>query len=412
MTRSRHLEPPADRTPEDRGDPTRPTVTRSFSSVARVRVIPTRAGSYDIRLQGIASAWAKAPEGREAPPALAAPTRASEFVKARSPAPDGDRPALSVVAPCYNEEASLPAFIERLVKACERAVGARYEIVLVNDGSNDRTWACIQALASTRPGVVGVNLSRNHGHQLAVTAGLALAQGERVLVIDADLQDPPELLAEMMQRMDEGFDVVYGRRRSRARESRFKLASAKLYYGLLAWLSEVDIPRDVGDFRLMSRTIVDRLNAMPEQDRYLRGMVAWLGGRQAEVLYDRDPRAAGSTGYTLAKMVRLGLFGMTSFSTAPLRLAVVFALAGIVIAAAIVVYALIGFMTGHVAAGWTSLALITVFFGVSQLGCLAILGAYLGSTYMQVKGRPLYLIDQVVGPMAPGSEGAGTDGRR
>ncbi len=217
-----------------------------------------------------------------------------------------------------------------------------------------------------------------------------------MLVIDADLQDPPELLSDMMARMDEGFDVVYGRRRTRASESRFKLATASMFYRVLGSLSEVEIPTDTGDFRLMSRRIVQRLNAMPEHDRFLRGMVAWLGGAQTELLYDRDARHAGETGYTLRKMVALAVNGLTGFSTAPLRIAVVLASGGMVLGMAIVLYALIGFFTGKVAPGWTSLALIMVFFGVGQLGCLAIIGAYLGRTYMQVKGRPLFMIDEVV----------------
>ena len=305
-------------------------------------------------------------------------------------------PRLSVVAPCFNEEASLPLFLERTAAACREAAGDDYEIVLVNDGSRDNTWACIQAMTISHAGVVGLNLSRNHGHQLAVTAGLSIARGERVLVIDADLQDPPELVSEMMARMDEGYDVVYGKRRSRAEESAFKLATASLFYRLLSRVSEVDIPRDVGDFRLMSRRIVDRLNAMPEHDRFIRGMVAWLGGRQTEVLYDRDARHAGTTQYTLAKMLRLAVNGVTSFSTAPLKIAIVLAFGGMALAGAILLYALVGFFTGRAAPGWTSLALIMVFFGVGQLGCLAIIGAYLGRVYMQVKGRPLYLIDEIV----------------
>ncbi len=310
-----------------------------------------------------------------------------------------DSPAtlrLSVVAPCYNEEGSLPAFVERMGAAARAAVGDAFELVLVNDGSRDKTWACIQALSLTRPELVGVNLSRNHGHQLAVSAGLNLTRGERVLIIDADLQDPPELIAAMMARMDEGFDVVYGKRQSRGGESAFKLATAKGFYRLLHSVSEVDIPQDVGDFRLMSRRIVDRLNAMPEQDRFLRGMVAWLGGRQSEILYDRDARHAGETAYTLSKMVRLAVNGLTGFSTAPLKIAVVLACVGIGMAALIVVYALIGVMGGHSQKGWASLALIQVFFGVGQLGCLAIMGAYVGRIYTQVKGRPLFLVDEVV----------------
>jgi dolichol-phosphate mannosyltransferase len=315
-------------------------------------------------------------------------------------------PRLSVVAPCFDEEASLPAFVQRMAAACEAAVGPDYELILVNDGSRDRTWPVIQAEAGTRAHIVGVNLSRNHGHQLAVTAGLNLARGERVMIIDADLQDPPELLAEMMAKMDEGgFDVVYGRRRTRASESRFKLATASLFYRLLNRVADVEIPQDTGDFRLMSRRIVERLNAMPEHDRFIRGMVAWLGGRQTELLYDRDARFAGETHYTLAKMVRLAVNGLTSFSTAPLRMASFLAFMGMLIAGAIMLYALVSFFQGNVARGWTSLALITVFFGIGQFGCLAIMGAYLGRTYMQVKGRPLYLIDEVVASPPTPAEG-------
>ena len=314
-------------------------------------------------------------------------------------------PRLSVVAPCYNEEASLPTFVARMVAAAQAAAGDSYEIVLVNDGSRDGTWAAIQAAARDLPRIVGVNLARNHGHQLAVTAGLNLARGERVMIIDADLQDPPELLSQMMTRMDEGFDVVYGRRRTRASESRFKLATASLFYRLLGRISEVEIPQDTGDFRLMTRRIVERLNAMPEHDRFIRGMVAWLGGRQTELLYDRDARFAGETNYTLMKMLRLAVNGLTSFSTAPLRIASLLAVGGMLIAAAIMIYALVAFLQGNVARGWTSLALITVFFGISQLGCLAIIGAYLGRIYMQVKGRPLYLVNEVVASEpAPGQE--------
>lgn len=310
-------------------------------------------------------------------------------------------PKLSIVAPCYNEEGSLPTFISRTVGAARLVSGGDFELILVNDGSRDATWSIIEAAARSQPGVVGVNLARNHGHQLAVTAGLNLARGERVMIIDADLQDPPELLGEMMALMDQGYDVVYGRRRTRAAESRFKLATASLFYRLLDRISEVEIPQDTGDFRLMSRRVVDRLNAMPEHDRFIRGMVAWLGGRQTELMYDRDPRYAGETNYTLMKMLKLAVNGLTSFSTVPLRIASLLAVGGMGIAAAIVIYALVAFVNGDVARGWTSMALITVFFGISQLGCLAIMGAYLGRIYMQVKGRPLYLVNEVVASEPP-----------
>ncbi len=275
-------------------------------------------------------------------------------------------------------------------------MGRTFEIVLVNDGSRDKTWSKISELASTTPGVVGVNLARNYGHQLAASAGLALARGDRVVLIDADLQDPPELIIEMMTTMDQGYDVVYAKRRKRASESAFKLATASAFYRLLASMSEVQIPTDVGDFRLMSRRIVDRLNAMPEQDRFIRGMVAWLGGQQTELLYDRDARYAGETGYTLSKMLRLAMAGITSCSTVPLQLAVYLAGAGILVAAALMVYTVIGFLTGRATPGWTSLGLMIAFFSVGQLFCLAIIGSYLGRVFMQVKGRPLYFVDQVV----------------
>jgi dolichol-phosphate mannosyltransferase len=316
--------------------------------------------------------------------------------------PSHGGPALSVVAPCYNEEETLPAFVARMVAACRAVAGDSFELLLVNDGSRDATWARIQEQAAESRGVVGVNLARNYGHQLAVTAGLKLARGERVLIIDADLQDPPELLVELSARMDEGYDVVYAQRRTRAKESAFKLLSADLFYRLLAGLSETPIPRNVGDFRLMSRRAVDRLNALPEQDRFLRGMVAWLGGRQTAVAYDRDPRFAGETGYTLKKMIKLATAGITSFSTLPLKLAVVLAGAGAVIAFALLLYVVVGFITGHVARGWTSLAMMMVFFGVGQFLCLAVMGSYIGRIFLEVKARPLYFIDEVV--RAPGVE--------
>jgi|KBSSwiStaDraftv2_1062776.scaffolds.fasta_scaffold20728_4 dolichol-phosphate mannosyltransferase len=329
------------------------------------------------------------------------PNALGESVALR-PRPEPAAPALSVVAPCYNEQDTLVAFVERMVAACRGVAGDSFELVLVNDGSRDATWRGIQAMADRFPGIVGVNLARNYGHQLAVTAGLKLARGDRVLIIDADLQDPPELLIDLSARMDDGLDVVYAQRRTRAKESAFKLLSADLFYRVLSGMSETPIPRNVGDFRLMSRRAVDRLNAMPEQDRFLRGMVAWMGGRQTEVLYDRDPRFAGETGYTLRKMLKLASAGITSFSTLPLKLAVVLAGFGAVIAFALLVYVLVGFITGQVARGWTSLAMMTVFFGVGQFLCLAVMGSYIGRIFLEVKARPLYFVDDVV--RSPGQQ--------
>jgi dolichol-phosphate mannosyltransferase len=306
------------------------------------------------------------------------------------------RPALSVVAPCHNEEEGLRAFVDRTVSACRAMNCGAFEIVLVNDGSRDNTWDLISTLAQENSQVVGVNLARNYGHQLAASAGLALARGDRVALIDADLQDPPELIGDMMKLMDDGFDVVYAKRRKRANESAFKLATAGAFYRILASMSEVKIPTDVGDFRLMSRRVLDRLNAMPEQDRFIRGMVAWLGGRQSEILYDRDPRYAGETSYTLPKMIRLAAAGITSFSTAPLQLAVYLAVIGSAIGAFLMLYTVVSFLRGSAVPGWASLGMMVSFFSVGQFFVLAIMGTYLGRVFMQVKGRPLYIVDQIV----------------
>ena len=230
--------------------------------------------------------------------------------------------SLSIVVPCFNEEACLPALYERLSGAARKAVGDDYEIVFVNDGSRDGSWPVMRDLAAQDSHVVAVNLSRNHGHQLALTAGLDLCRGETVLIIDADLQDPPELLPDMMAALrDQEADVVYGVRRSRSGETAFKRATAHGFYRLLSRATDVDIPLDAGDFRLMSRRALDALLAMPEQARFIRGMVAWIGFRQVPFAYDRQERFAGETKYPLGKMIRFALDALTGFSSAPLKLA-------------------------------------------------------------------------------------------
>lgn len=324
---------------------------------------------------------------------------ASETADARAPAlsPQGEAGLrLSIVAPCYNEEDSLDAFTTRMLSACAAAGIHDFELIMVNDGSKDSTWDAIEALAQRDSRVVGVNLARNHGHQLAVTAGLSLVRGQRVMVIDADLQDPPELIGEMMALMDQGYDVVYGRRRERAAESALKKGSASIFYRTLKMLSDVDIPLDTGDFRLMSRRLVDRLNKMPEQDRFLRGMVSWLGGRQIALVYDRDARFAGQTKYTLRKMLRLAVDGLIGFSTTPLRLATFLAMFGVIAALAIAAYIVVSVILGHTVPGWASLGFIMTFFASAQLFCVGIVGEYVGRIYMQVKQRPLFMIDEVV----------------
>ena len=228
---------------------------------------------------------------------------------------------LSIVVPCFNECETLLELHRRVTEVCRSYVGPNYELVLVNDGSTDGTWSLLADLAARDAHIVAVNLSRNHGHQLALSAGLHLCRGERVFILDCDLQDPPELLGAMMARMDAGCDVVYGQRTRREGETAFKKASAHLFYRILGRLADVEIPPDTGDFRLMSRRAVDQLNAMPEQHRFIRGMVSWMGLRQEALPYQRAARFAGETKYPLAKMLRFAVDAITGFSIRPLRLA-------------------------------------------------------------------------------------------
>ena len=229
---------------------------------------------------------------------------------------------LSIVVPCFNEEACLGELHQRLAAAAKAAVGEDFELVLVNDGSSDGSWPLMRQLAQDDAHVIAVNLSRNHGHQLALTAGLDMCSGDIVLIIDADLQDPPELLSPMLGAMAaEEADVVYGVRRSRTGETAFKRATAHGFYRMLSRATDVDIPLDAGDFRLMSRRALNALLSMPEQARFIRGMVAWIGFRQVPFLYDRKERFAGESKYPLSKMIRFAFDALTGFSSAPLKLA-------------------------------------------------------------------------------------------
>ena len=306
--------------------------------------------------------------------------------------------ALSIVVPCFNEEACLPALHERLGAAARKAVGEDYEIVLVNDGSSDSSWPIMRLMAAEDAHVVAVNLSRNHGHQLALTAGLDLCRGEAILIIDADLQDPPELLPDMMQAMRaQDADVVYGVRRSSSGETAFKRATAHGFYRLLSRATEVDIPLDAGDFRLMSRRALDALLAMPEQARFIRGMVAWIGFRQVPFAYDRQERFAGSTKYPVKKMVRFALDALTGFSSAPLKLASHVGLALSIGSVILILYIAYAWAAGHNIPGWTSLMLIVVIIGAVQMFVLALMGEYIGRLYNEAKRRPLYIVQEVAG---------------
>jgi dolichol-phosphate mannosyltransferase len=306
--------------------------------------------------------------------------------------------ALSIVVPCYNEKACLEALHERLGAAARSAAGEDYEIVLVNDGSRDGSWPIMQRIAADDRHVIAVNLSRNHGHQLALTAGLDLCRGDTILIIDADLQDPPELLPDMLSAMrSEGADVVYGVRKSRAGETAFKRATAHGFYRLLSRATEVDIPLDAGDFRLMSRRALDALLAMPEQARFIRGMVAWIGFKQVPFAYDRQERFAGETKYPLGKMIRFALDALTGFSSAPLKLASHAGLWLSVGSALLILYIAYAWLSGHSIQGWTSLMLVVVVLGAVQMFVLALMGEYIGRLYNEAKQRPLYIVQEIAG---------------
>lgn len=309
-----------------------------------------------------------------------------------------DGPALSIVIPCYNEEECLTELHRRVTTAARVAVGSDYEIVLVNDGSRDHTWNLMKMLAEEDRHLVAINLSRNHGHQLALTAGLDLCSGRRILIIDADLQDPPELIPAMMEEMDrQEADVVYAVRRQRAGETAFKKTTASLFYRALSRITDTEIPVDAGDFRLMSRRALDAFLSLPEQARFIRGMVAWVGFRQVPFVYDRAQRHAGATKYPLRKMLAFALDAVTGFSTAPLRIASHIGLWLVAASILLLVYIAVGFFTGSAIQGWTSLMLVVVVLGAVQMFVLGMIGEYLGRLFMEAKRRPLYIVSDVAG---------------
>lgn len=319
------------------------------------------------------------------------------------------RTPLSVVVPCYNEQAVLPALHARLTAVC-RGVGGDYEIVLVNDGSRDATWAVMTDLAAADPHLVCVNLSRNYGHQLALSAGLRECRGDVVFALDADLQDPPELLPEMLATMRrEGADVVYGQRVSRVGEPWLKKALSHLYYRGLRRLADVPIPPDAGDFRLMSRRVVDGVVALPERLRYVRGLVSWLGYKQVPFAYHRQPRAAGRSNYNFARLARLALDGVTGFSTKPLTVALWVGGACVLAAVAAFALALWAWANGPLPTSGFLAALLLLLAG-GQFLALGVIGEYLGRMLNEVRGRPAFVVERVLrarraAPPAPRAAG-------
>lgn len=305
------------------------------------------------------------------------------------------RPYLSIVLPCYNESAVIGETHRRVSAVCE-GLGKCYEIVIVNDGSSDGTWCELLRLGEKDRNVVAVNLSRNHGHQLALSAGLHVCRGERILIMDADLQDPPELLPEMLAKMDDGVDVVYAQRRTRPGDAPLKRIFCAMYYRLLKAVADSYIPLDTGDFRLISRRICDLIVTMPERQRFLRGMVSWVGFRQEPVLYDRDARFAGETKYPLSKLMSLAIDGVISSTLKPLAFAMVVGGIAATMGLLLFIYAVASWLfVGQTPQGWTSLLIVVVFLGGVQLMVLGILGEYIGRIFEQTRGRPMFLIETI-----------------
>jgi dolichol-phosphate mannosyltransferase len=308
-----------------------------------------------------------------------------------------EKATISIVVPCYNEEKLIAETLKRLC-AFAKAADDDVELIFVDDGSVDQTRQIIKSFDSHGIPVRLVGFSRNFGHQIAVSAGINVANGDAVVLIDADLQDPPEVIPEMIRKWREGYEVVYGVRTERPGESAFKLATARGFYRLINEFSDIPIPFDTGDFRLMSRRVADVLRAMPERDRFLRGMVSWVGFRQAPLPYKRAPRFAGVTKYPLAKMVRFAVDGILSFSIKPLQLSVSLGMTCAAMAVLGIVYALyLRIFTDIWVEGWTALMIAVLFLGGVQLISVGILGEYVGRIYSESKGRPLYVVDEYHG---------------
>lgn len=307
-------------------------------------------------------------------------------------------PVYSLIIPVYNEEATLQELYRR-VRAVMDQMDGEVELILINDGSRDRSLDLIRKLHETDPRVCYLNFARNFGHQIAVTAGLNFARGKAVITLDADLQDPPELIPEMVQQWREGYQIVYAQRIRRSREGWFKRFTAYLFYRILKRLADVDIPTDTGDFCLMDRQVVDALNAMPERNRYIRGLRSWTGFRQTAVLFEREPRFAGEVKYTFQKSLALAVDGMVSFSRVPLRVATyigLFAALMALIMVSLVVYWRLFYPQSSLT-GYAIIAAAIFFLGAVQLFSIGILGEYIGRIYEEVKNRPLYILDEVVG---------------
>lgn len=314
------------------------------------------------------------------------------------PVPDATRAALiSVVVPVFNEQEGIGAFHARATPVLDGLEGMAWELIYVDDGSSDGSYDRLKAFADADRRVKVLRFSRNFGHQIAITAGVDHAAGDCVVVIDSDLQDPPEVIAEMVAQWRQGFDVVYGVRSDREGETAMKLMTASAFYRILGRLTNIQIPANVGDFRLVSRRVVEQLKLLREKDRFVRGLVSWVGFRQTGVTYHRDARFAGETKYPFSKMFKFAFDGITSFSTAPLKLATWLGLVAAILAVIYLISVFVQKALGYTVEGWATIMVAMLFLGSVQLIVLGILGEYLGRIFNEVKPRPMYVIAEHLG---------------
>lgn len=305
---------------------------------------------------------------------------------------------ISIVIPMYYEEEVVNECYNRTVNALKQLKEYNYEIVFVNDGSKDKTLELLEEIAKNDKNVKVISLSRNFGHQAAVTAGLKFTTGDAIIIMDADMQDPPEVISEMIKLWEDGNDVIYAKRKVRKGETPFKLITAKVFYKLLNNLSDIEIPKDTGDFRLADRKVIDVINSLPEHNKFLRGLFSWVGFKQIPLEYERKERVAGKTKYPLKKMIKLASDGITSFSTKPLKILGILGIVSVILSVIILIYALISYIynLNQLTAGWTSLMVTITFLGGMQLLSIWLISEYIGKIYDESKGRPEYIIDKKI----------------
>ncbi len=305
---------------------------------------------------------------------------------------------ISIVIPMYYEEQVAQECYERMTKVVNAINNYDYEIIFVNDGSKDKTLDILENIASKDDKVKIISFSRNFGHQCAVTAGIKYVTGDVIVIIDADLQDPPELIPEMLKLWEEGNEVIYGKRKTRDGESAFKLLTAKMFYNTLNALSDVEIPKDTGDFRLVDRKVVDVINSLPEHNKFLRGLFSWVGFKQIPYEYERKERFAGKTKYPLKKMLKLASDGIISFSTKPLKIVGGLGILSIIISLIILIYSIISYIfnLNNLTAGWTSIMVTVTLFSGVQLLSIWIISEYIARIYDETKQRPQYIIDKKI----------------